>query len=82
MTSQELSYLVWQGLEIKATYDFYDLDRNLESEARSRWGGGGTVMPRAFLALEGLVRNTHIEPGPALAGKDFDEGVLHLHFLY
>jgi len=82
VTSHELSVAVHQGLEIKGTYDFFDPDRDLESGARSRWGGGVAVMPLSFLALEALVRSTHVEPGPALPGKDFYDGVFQIHFLY
>ena len=82
VTSHELSVLVHQGLELKATYDFFDPDRDHTTGARSRWGGGVAVMPRSFLALEALVRSTRVEPGPAVPGKDFDDGVFQIHFLY
>ncbi len=82
VTSQELSVLVRRGVELKATYDFYDPDRSLRSGSKSRWGGGVTVMPRAFFVAEALYRHTDVSPGPALSGRDVDEGVFQLHFLY
>jgi len=39
-------------------------------------------MPRPFFVAEALYRHTDITPGPALSGRDFDEGVFQLHFLY
>jgi hypothetical protein len=82
VTSHELTWLVRQGLELKGTYDFFDPDRDLQSGARSRWGGGVAVMPRSFLALEALYHRTDYESGPALPGKDFNEGVFQIHLLY
>ena len=82
VTSHDLSYLVRKGLELRATYDFFDPDYNSESGARSRWGGGVFVMPRAFLALEALVRVTTIDDGAALSGDDTWETVFQFHLLY
>ena len=74
--------LVKQGLELKSTYDFYDPDRDLKSGSRTRWGVGVYVMPRAFLVAEAAFRHTRVESGPALAGRDYDEGLFQLHLLY
>ena len=82
VTSHELSFLVRQGLELKGTYDFFDPGRDLKSGARTRWGGGLAAMPRSFLALEALYRRTNVEAGPAVSGKNFDEGVFQIHFIY
>jgi hypothetical protein len=82
VASNELTWLVRQGLELKGTYDFFDPDRDHRTGAQSRWGGGVAVMPRSFLALEGLYRYTHVETGTAITGKSFNEGVLQIHFLY
>src|SRR5712671_3155060 len=82
VTSHEATVLLHQGLELKATYDFYDPDRNLATGARSRWGGGVFVMPQSYVTLEALVRRTTYENGPALSGRDFIETLLQLHLLY
>jgi hypothetical protein len=82
VTSSEVSYLVRKGLEARATYDFFDPDFNLESGAKSRWGGGVSVMPRAFLVVEALYRATSFDEGPALVGEDFWETVVQFHLLY
>ena len=82
VTSHEFSYLAHQGLELMGTYDFFDPDRDLKSGARSRWGGGVTVMPRSFLVLQALYRRTTFDSGSALSGSDFNEGVFQIHFIY
>jgi hypothetical protein len=82
VTSHEVSYLWRQGLELRATYDFFDVDYNVESGSRSRWGGGVFVMPRPFLALEALYRETGYNDGPVLSGDDSWETVLQFHLLY
>ena len=65
-----------------STYDFYDPDRHLRSGSKTRWGVGFSVMPRPFLIGQALFRQTHVDQGPALSGRDFDEGLFQLHFLY
>jgi hypothetical protein len=82
VTSHELTLELRQGLELIGTYDFFDPDIDLQSGAKSRGGGGVHFLARSFLAFEGLYRKTHFEPGPAVPGRDFDEGVLQIHALY
>ncbi len=82
VTSQEWSYLVHRGLEVKATYDFYDPNRQHEFGAKSRFGGGVYAMPYSYLALEALVRKVDYDNGVAYGGQDFTETLLQLHLLY
>ncbi len=82
VTSHELTCLLRQGLELKATYDFYDPDRDHATGAKSRWGGGVAVMPHSYLALEGMLRRTRFENGISYFGRDAYETVLQLHLLY
>jgi hypothetical protein len=82
VTSNELSYLLRKGLELRATYDFLDPDWNLESGAQSRAGGGIFVMPKPFVTVEALFRSTMFDSGVALSGEDYWETVLQLHLLY
>ena len=82
VTSHELTYLLRQGLELKGTYDYFDPDRDLQSGAKSRFGGGFFVMPRPYATMEALLRRTEYDDGPALSGVDFTETVLQLHLLY
>ena len=82
VSSQELSVLVHRGIELKATYDFFDPDRHLRSGSKDRWGVGFDVMPRSFLTAEVLYRHTRVQTGPALPAGDYDEGLFQLHLLY
>ncbi len=82
VTSHELSFVAHRGLELIATYDFFDPDRYYASGSKSRWGIGLHCMPRPYLALGTTYRRTHFESGPALSGDDFDETVLQLHVAY
>jgi hypothetical protein len=82
VTSSEATYQVRRGLELLATYDFFDPDFNQESGAKTRWGGGVFVMPRPFLTLQALVRSTTFEAGMDVAGADYWETVIQFHLLY
>src|SRR5262249_33401955 len=82
VSSQELTVLLRRGVEAKATYDFYDPDRDVRSGSKARWGVGLDVMPRSFVTAEVLYRHTDVDRGPALDAGDFDEGVFQLHLLY
>ncbi|HXV14252.1 MAG TPA: hypothetical protein VEC56_08590 [Candidatus Krumholzibacteria bacterium] len=82
VASNELSYLVRQGLELKATYDFLDPDWNFETGAKRRAGGGVFVLAKPFVAVEALYRVTRYDDGVALSGEDDWETVLQLHLLY
>lgn len=82
VVSNEVSYLARQGLDVIATYDFFDPDWNLESGARWRAGGGVHILAKPFLAVQGLYRQTVYDEGTALGGEDFWETLVQLHLLY
>lgn len=79
IASHEITWLVRQGLEVKATYDFFDPDRDVGAGAKSRWGGGLAVMPYPYLALEAALRKTEFDDGVNYSGQDALETVLQLH---
>ncbi len=79
VTSHELTCFLRQGLQLIATYDYYDADRDADSGSKSRWGGGVYVMPYPYLTLEALLRRTTYRSGPALSGPDAYETVLMVH---
>jgi hypothetical protein len=81
-TSHELAVALRRGVEIKGTYDFADPDRHLRTGAKSRWGVTLFAMPRSFVTAEAAWRRTHVDDGPLLRARDFDEGVFQLHLLY
>jgi Fe-S-cluster formation regulator IscX/YfhJ len=82
VTSNEFSYLIRQGLELKATYDFLDPDWNTQTGSQSRVGGGVFALAKPFVAVEALYRRTRFDDGVALSGEDFWEAILQLHLLY
>ena len=81
-TSHELSWRPHQGIELLATYDFFDPDRFKGSGAKWRWGGGIHVMPRSYATIDALVRRTQFRNGPGYSGIDFTEPLIQLHLLY
>ncbi len=79
VTSHELTCFVRQGLQLIATYDYFDADRHGDRGSKSRWGAGIYVMPYPYFTLEALERRTTYRDGPALSGLDAYETVLMLH---
>jgi len=82
VTSHELSVQIRQGVDALATYDFYDPDRWSQTGAKTRWGGGVSVMPRSFAVLQALLRRTTFENGISYSGRDTYESVVQVHLLY
>lgn len=82
VTSNEVTLLLHQGLELIGTYDFFDPDRDRASGAKARYGGGVQVMPRPYATLAALVRRTDYNNGVAYSGNDQTETVILLHLLY
>jgi hypothetical protein len=82
VTSHEVSYLVRQGLDVIGTYDFFDPNRDRGAGAKSRWGGGVSVMPQSYMTLEALLRHTQYDNGVDYSGQDFTETLFQLHLLY
>jgi hypothetical protein len=60
VTSHELSVQIRQGIDALATYDFYDPDRWSQTGAKTRWGGGVSVMPRSFAGAAGIAPQDHL----------------------
>lgn len=82
ITSHELSLVLHRGLDLLATYDFFDSDVDGAGDTAWRVGGGIHVMPASYATLEALYRSTRGDAGPAFTRGDFDEVVLQVHFLY
>jgi hypothetical protein len=82
VSSQELSWLVRQGVEALVTYDFYDPNRELKTGSVSRFGVGFKLTPAPFLAAQAMYRTTDVDPGRDFAGRDADEAVFQLHLFY
>jgi hypothetical protein len=82
VTSHEFAYLVHKGIDIKATYDFYDPDWNFLSGSRRRFGGGVAFLANPFFSIEVMGRHTNVTVGEQMIGTDYDETLLQFHFLY
>jgi hypothetical protein len=80
--SQELTLRLFRGVELRATYNFYDPDTARPSGARSRYGAGYQVMPYPFLAFLGMVDVHHFENGTLVTGHDYTQFGVQAHFFY
>jgi len=82
VASHEGSVLLRRGLELVGTFDLFDPDDADESERRTRWGGGITIMPSPFIKLDAYYRHTSFRREIAVVQKDFDQTLVMAHFLY
>ena len=82
ITSQEVSLVLRRGLDLLATYDYFDPDVDRPGDYTWRLGGGVHVMPVSYAVLEALYRATRGNAGPAYPRGDLNEVVLQLHVLY
>lgn len=83
ITSQELSLVLHRGLDLLATYDYFDPDVNRAGDNTAwRIGGGVNFMPASYAVLQALYRRTRGNAGLAFPPGDFNEVVLQLHVLY
>lgn len=80
--SQELTFLVQKGIEIKATYDFYDPDVDVETGKEDRFGGGVFVFLNPFVGIELLGRQYEFENGFDISGRNYFESVVQFHLLF
>jgi hypothetical protein len=82
VTSNEFTYLVHKGVELEATFDYYDPDKDYQTGSEQRYGGGVFVFVSPFVGLEALVRRYDFTSGIAITDDDYTETVLQLHVLY
>ena len=89
VASQELSWRVLQGFDLRATYDFFDPDLDRESGTRDRIAAGLDLLPYPFLNLQTMVRRERYEGAPRGApsapeavGDDTTWFELQVHLLY
>jgi hypothetical protein len=82
VTSNEFTYRVVKGADLKLTYDFFDPDWNLKTGSQQRIGGGVYFFWTPFVVLEGLVRSYNFDRGVDVAQDDYIETVVQFHFLY
>lgn len=82
ITSHELTRRIVRGVDLRATYDFYDPDRERESGARTRAGIGIDTLPYPYLGVLAMVNYHDYDEGIDVTGDDRVQGTLVLHFLY
>jgi len=82
LVAQEVTARVAPGWDARLTYSFQDPNRAEKSGARHRYGAGAAYMPRPFFALQVMGNFWDLEPGPEVAGDDYYEGELMIHFFY
>ena len=80
--SQELSWIAVRGLTIVGTCNLFDPDLNLTSGTRSRYGLGVEYMPYPFLVLYGVVDAHRFDTGEMVAGSNYTQSEIQIHFLY
>lgn len=81
-TSHELSYSLQRGVDLLATYNFYDPDIDRKTGSVVRYGLGIDSLVYPFLELQGLVHLLDFDPGRDFPESDRIEVVLQAHLLY
>jgi len=82
LATQELSWSVRRGLELRGTWSFRDPDLDRLGGAQTRWGAGFDARPYPFLGLQAMLNLHRREQGPDLAGRDDLQTVVMLHVFY
>lgn len=82
VASNEITYLFTQGLDMKATFDFYDPDWNFQTGSKNRYGGGGFCYLNPFVAFEVLVRYYDITQGADMPENNYWETIVQFHMMY
>jgi hypothetical protein len=85
--SQEFSARILRGLDVVATHDFYDPDKNVQTGSVQRFGVGIDSLLYPFLGIQGMVYLFHPDEGPEIAGRfgyvdDRVTSAIQIHFLY
>ena len=80
--SQELTYLLRRGIELRGTYDFFDPNTAVKSGARYRFGAGVEVIPTPFLDIQAMLNIHHFSGGADVTGQDFTQSQIQVHVFY
>ena len=80
--SQELSIPLHRGIELRGTYDSFDPDIHAKTGARFRYGAGFDVIPWPFVDILATLNVHHFKLGHAVAGQDYTQSEIQLHFFY
>ena len=82
VTSHEFTRRIVRGVDLRATYDFYDPDRDRETGARTRAGIGIDTLPYPYLGVLAMLNYHDYDEGIDVTGDDRVQANLVLHFLY
>lgn len=83
LTSHEVTAELKKGLYVRATYDFYDPDIDLESGALTRYGIGLDSLIYPFLGIQAMAVWYERDEGPAVTGEqEYFQPRVMVHFLY
>ena len=82
VTSHEFTRQIVRGVDLRATYDFYDPDRDRETGARTRAGIGIDTLPYPYLGVLAMLNYHDYDEGIDVTGDDRVQANLVLHFLY
>jgi len=80
--SQELRWLLIRGLALRATYNHLDPDIDMRTGKKSRTGIGANFLATPFFEMLGMLNFYRFENGEAMAGGDYSQAELVVHFLY
>jgi hypothetical protein len=81
-TSHELSFQLERGIDLLATYDFYDPDIDRKAGAVERFGIGFDSLVYRFVQLLTAVNVYDVVSGPDFRDEDRVEIVAQIHLLY
>jgi hypothetical protein len=87
VASQEASWRLRRGLDLRATYDFYDPDIDLKTGSRRRAGAGLEFFPYPYLAVHAMLRREEFQAGDGATAVEVDLPdvswvEIQLHFLF
>ncbi|MEZ4651818.1 MAG: hypothetical protein R3E97_24080 [Candidatus Eisenbacteria bacterium] len=83
VVSQELTYALHRGVDLRATLDFYDPDMDEKTGSRGRYGFGVDTLVYPFLGIQAMVHVDSFDGGSAVSEEDErTRGSVLFHFFY
>jgi len=80
--SQELAWQLRRGLDLRATWNFYDPDTARLTGSHRKIGLGCDLLASPFMGILAMLNHESYESGDAFAEEDHLQAELVLHFLY
>ncbi len=82
MVSQEVTFTLKKGYDLRMTYNFQDPNRALQNGSRQKYGAGVSVMPRPYFGWSLMANYWDNDLGDAVTDDDRFEGEMMVHFFY